>query len=69
MLTRVEMCEACALKCWPKLQLPSMQERVLLEEVASVLERCRGCVSQAGKLRAAARRSIGQDFWAWITPE
>ena len=66
MLTHVAMCERCCRRVWPALQRPSMQEQVLLERVADVLEDCEQCVSQAGKLRAAARRSVGQNFWAWV---
>ena len=67
MLTHVQMCEGCARRVWPALQRPSMQERVLLEDVAKVLEGCDRCISQAGKLRAAARRSVGENFWAWVS--
>jgi hypothetical protein len=65
-LTHVEMCERCAKRCWPHLQAPALVEQVLLEQVAKVLESCDTCVSQAGKLRNAAQRTIGDHFWAWV---
>jgi hypothetical protein len=69
MLTHVQMCEACCRKVWPALQRPSMQEKVLLLKVAAVLEQCDQCVSQAGKLKHAAQKSAGEQFWAWVSAD
>lgn len=66
-LTHVQMCERCCARVWPALQRPAMQERVLLLEVAKVLESCDQCVSQAGKLKNAAQKSAGEQFWAWVS--
>lgn len=66
-LTHIEMCEACAKRCWPALQRPAMVERVLLLEVAKVLEKCDRCVSQAGRLKNAAQKTLGDHFWAWVS--
>jgi hypothetical protein len=66
LLTHIHMCESCARRCWGALQRPAMVERVLLQEVAAVLESCKTCVSQAGKLKNAAQKSVGDQLWAWV---
>lgn len=67
LLTHIDMCEECATKCWGALQRPALVERVLLLEVAAVLERCKRCVPQAGKLKNAAQKSALENVWAWVT--
>jgi hypothetical protein len=65
-VVNVPMCESCARQLWPHLEAPALDERVFIEGVARKLEQCATCRKHAQRLRAAARRSGTDVFWAWV---
>lgn len=62
----IKICVDCASLIWPKLVLPALREDVFLEAVARKLDQCAQCKAAAERLRAVARRSPADQFWAWV---